>query len=316
VLDDTTAVNIPALLFRAGNRLLEARTYAEVLEARQLAQAALHYAKITKAANETHADCLRIITSAEMRMADEVDRAQEAGEIEQHGGDRKIKIQSSDLDLPTLSDLGIDVRRLHEWREIRDAGPEAIEKAIQVALEKGRFPTKSGIQNHIRGTFGTGENEWYTPELYIDAARDVLGGIDLDPASNIIAQKTVRASKFFTKEDDGLKQEWRGKVWLNPPYAQPLIAHFVEKMVAERSSGNVNAAIMLTNNYTDTAWFHAAAGVADVVCFTKGRIRFIDTSGNRASPIQGQAFFYFGAEPKRFADKFSEFGFIMGPYNV
>lgn len=50
--------NLPGLLARAGQRLLDARTSAEVLEAKKLAEAALHYAKVTKAANETHADCI------------------------------------------------------------------------------------------------------------------------------------------------------------------------------------------------------------------------------------------------------------------
>ena len=68
--------NLPGLLARAGQRLLDARDAAEVLEAKHLAEAALHLAKVTKAANETHADCLRIIARAEMRMADEIDRGQ------------------------------------------------------------------------------------------------------------------------------------------------------------------------------------------------------------------------------------------------
>jgi hypothetical protein len=62
------ADSLPTLLSRAGQRLLYARTSAQVLEAKKIAELALHYAKVTNAANETHADCLRIITRAEMRM--------------------------------------------------------------------------------------------------------------------------------------------------------------------------------------------------------------------------------------------------------
>lgn len=131
--------NLPGMLARAGQRLLDARNSAEVLEAKAIAEAALHYSKVTKAANETHADCLRIITRAEMRMANEVDAAQRRGEVARHGGDRS-KPQSSGLE-----NLGLDNRRVSEWREVRDAGEEVVESAISAALAEGRTPTKNEI---------------------------------------------------------------------------------------------------------------------------------------------------------------------------
>jgi hypothetical protein len=91
----------------------------------------------------------------------------------------------------TLNDLGISRQRLSEWREVRDAGEEIVEEAIQDALDEGRAPTKTDIKNHVRGTFGTGNMEWNTPAEYIELARNALGGIDLDPASNDLAQKTI-----------------------------------------------------------------------------------------------------------------------------
>src|SRR5262249_11893632 len=76
----------------------------------------------------------------------------------------------------------------------------------------------------------SGENEWYTPPEYIAAARAVLGSIDVDPASSDIAQETVCASVYYTKQDDGLAKLWRGKVWMNPPYSVDLIGRFIEKL--------------------------------------------------------------------------------------
>lgn len=159
---------------------------------------------------------------------------------------------------------------------------------------------------HNHRAQGTGENEWYTPNEYLDAARDVLGDFDLDPATSESAQKLVKAKRIFTREDDGLKQEWHGRVWLNPPYTQPDIANFVHKMVEERKAERVTAGIMLTHNYTDTAWFHEAVTVADAICFTRGRIKFYDAQGNTAAPTQGQIFFYFGDDIPGFATKFSQ----------
>jgi phage N-6-adenine-methyltransferase len=165
-----------------------------------------------------------------------------------------------------------------------------------------------------RGTFGTGENEWYTPELYIELARKALGGeIDLDPASNVKAQKVIRAAKFYTEKTNGLKHDWHGRVWLNPPFAQPAIEDFVFKMVAEYIAGRVTAGVMLTHNYTDTTWFHEAASAADAICFTRGRVKFYKPDGTIAAPTQGQAFFYFGRKPASFADIFSEQGFVAYP---
>jgi hypothetical protein len=133
------------------------------------------------------------------------------------------------------------VRRdqLHAWREIRNAGEDVVDAALEAALSEGRAPTSADITRHIRGTFNTGEREWYTPAEWVERARDVLGRFDVDPASNPQAQETVKATRFYTKDDDGLAQPWHSSVWLNPAYAQPLIAQFVDKLVAEVEVGNV-----------------------------------------------------------------------------
>lgn len=162
----------------------------------------------------------------------------------------------------------------------------------------------------VRGTQGTGENEWYTPADIIQAAQTVLGAIDLDPASSEHAQRTVQASKYFTLADDGLTQPWHGSVFLNPPYAQPHIENFADKMIAEVAACRVKTAIMLTHNYTDTAWFQKLAVAASAICFTRGRIRFEAPNGELAAPTQGQAFFFFGNQPGRFYEVFRPFGFI------
>ncbi len=52
---------------------------------------------------------------------------------------------------------------------------------------------------------------------YIKAAREVMGKIDLDPASDIEAQKVVKAKRIYDEEVDGLQQTWHGRIWLNPP---------------------------------------------------------------------------------------------------
>jgi phage N-6-adenine-methyltransferase len=299
---------LPALIDRATRCLAEARTSAEVLEAKAAAEAALHYAKITKAANETQADCLRMIVRAEMRMADEIDRGQAAGEVarqDRHPG----SVRAVDTEPITYESLGIDRRRVPEWREIRDAGDQVVEQAINGALAEGRAPTKADIRYTFRTAF-TGKCEWYTPVEHIALARQVLGEIDLDPASCEFAQGRVRARRYYTIEDDGLAQPWEGRIWCNPPYSQPEVVQFVEKLVASVRSGTVTEAIMLTNNYTDTAWFHHAESACAAICFTRGRIRFEDETSVVSAPVNGHAFFYYGPQSARFREIFSTIGFV------
>jgi phage N-6-adenine-methyltransferase len=167
--------------------------------------------------------------------------------------------------------------------------------------------------NNVRGTQGTGDNEWYTPEKYIILACKVMGGIDLDPASSEKANAVVKAKRFYSEADNGLTQQWNGKVWLNPPYSQDRLGLFVDKMVEERSAGRVTEAIMLTNNYTDTGWFHKACEIADALCFTRGRIKFAGANGAECAPPQGQIFYYFGDNIRTFSDVFLEVGLILTP---
>ena len=162
----------------------------------------------------------------------------------------------------------------------------------------------------------TGNPEWYTAEKYIEAARNVLGGIDLDPASSEIAQQTVKAAKYFTASDNGLQHEWHGRIWLNPPYKKELIEPFVDKFISEYTDGkigsNVTAAIILVRNATETAWFQKLAQHANVICFTNHRPKFYRPDGTfgNGDPRDGAAFFYFGNEVDKFRRSFEQFGWF------
>lgn len=200
---------------------------------------------------------------------------------------------------------GVRQQTVSAWNKELQNKPKFRAKIILAASRKAGFEP---AENHRAE--GTGENEWYTPIQYIEAARKVLGEIDLDPASSLAAQENIQARAFFTKAEDGLMRQWHGRVWLNPPYAQPFIWNFVEKLVLELTEARVTEAILLTHSYTDTAWFHHAEAIAASICFTRGRIKFVDPDGEECAPTQGQAFFYYGENQQRFGEVFREFGFI------
>jgi hypothetical protein len=173
--------------------------------------------------------------------------------------------------------------------------------------------------NTLRGTLGTGDNEWFTPAKYINAVLAVMGGIDVDPATHPIAQETVKATHPYFRSSGGrggLDWPWPGRVWLNPPYARDEIRPFVDKLLAEIRCGNTTTAIMLTHNYSDTDWFHAATSMVDALCFTSGRISFYNDRGEVCNPTQGQVFFYYGRDIEAFQRVFRDIGFVALPWSI
>ncbi|MCL2733845.1 MAG: phage N-6-adenine-methyltransferase [Actinomycetia bacterium] len=157
----------------------------------------------------------------------------------------------------------------------------------------------------------TGDNEWYTPPDIVLAARAVLGGIDLDPASSPEANAVIGASRIWTAADDGLARPWAGKVWMNPPYAQPACDRFCARLAREYAEGAVTAACVLVNNATETTWFQEVGGQAAAVCFPRGRLRFWQPGKESAAPLQGQAVLYLGPDPVAFRAEFVKFGIVV-----
>lgn len=171
-------------------------------------------------------------------------------------------------------------------------------------------------QSRPHVSFNSGNNEWYTPSEYIDAARSVMGCIDLDPASSPEANKVVNADNFYTAADNGLQYQWLGKVWMNPPYASGLVNQFAKKMAEHVSCGDVTDAIVLVNNATETEWFRQLIGVSSCVCFPQSRVKFWKPNGDTGAPLQGQAIIYIGNGRDSFLKEFSKFGWCSIVTNV
>jgi len=227
---------------------------------------------------------------------------------------------------PLLTCLNHDGERLKVWADVVQDGEKITASLVQRKVDEFKasglmvddveikLPEAAVSLNNYR-SIGSGENEWYTPQEYADMAREVMGRIDLDPASNAEANATINAATFYTKDDDGLTKRWVGNVWLNPPYSRDLMPAFVEKLKSSYMAGDVSSAILVSHNNTDTGWFHSLASVASAICFPKNRIRFY--RGEEVSaPTNGQAFFYLGSDASAFARVFSGTGFVVVPFGA
>jgi phage N-6-adenine-methyltransferase len=258
-----------------------------------------------------------------------------------HGGDR-VSEQAANLPVATQAEaadmLKVSERSVRAAVKVRDEAPPEVVQAVQAGamsvslaaevadlppevqevvaaapVEQMREVAREEVKRaHVANN--SGNNEWYTPAEYITRARQVMGGIDLDPASSEVANRTVGATRFYTAEQDGLTLPWRGRVWMNPPYAQPLIGHFCEALAAAYSAQEIEQAVVLVNNATETQWFQTLLRYASAVCFPKGRVRFLDPEGKPSgAPLQGQAVLYFGQNTREFAQAFDSLGQVCWP---
>lgn len=149
----------------------------------------------------------------------------------------------------------------------------------------------------------TASDEWYTPLELVSA----LGDFDLDPCEPMDPLWHL-AKRGFNKEDDGLKQDWGGvRVWLNPPYSQPLLTKFCERMVEHRNG------ILLTFARVDNRLFQGLLlPNCDAILFLRHRIRFYRPDGTRGdSPGNGSCLIAFGERNVKALEESGLTGFLM-----
>ncbi len=190
---------------------------------------------------------------------------------------------------------------------------DGLEKAVASRLDAAR---KRFVDDVQAANFSSEEIEWYTPARYIAAVREVLGEIDLDPASCFLANQTVKAAQIFNVDEDALTQPWHGRVFMNPPYGvdkgtrASVAGRFCQKLIDEYIAGNVEAAIVLVNSAHAQAWQEPLYDFP--VCFVDHRIAFVSSDGvvNKA-PTFMNIFVYLGSEAETFAMAFSQLGYVM-----
>lgn len=249
-----------------------------------------------------------------------IQEGQARGELATQQTARLVSSTSRELDnkLKTLSDISLTRKQSSVYQKIAGIPEDKFERHIAEKKQNVENAvnelTTAGILHfantgaHVSNN--SGDNEWYTPKEYLDAVKSVMGSIDVDPASSQIANTIVQAATYYTVADDGRNKDWTGNVFMNPPYAHPLIDEFTNKLISEIQSGNTKQAIVLVNNATETKWFQSLANKAAAVCFPQSRLRFWSPEKASATPLQGQAFLYFGNDIKAFRSEFGKYGFV------
>lgn len=120
------------------------------------------------------------------------------------------------------------------------------------------------------------KDEWLTPPYILKA----LGEFDLDPCAPI-KRPWDTAKKHYTILDDGLKQPWQGRVWLNPPYGLKADAWLAR--LADHGDG---IALIFARTETEM-FFQQVWAKAHAVLFLRGRLYFHHADGTKARANAG-----------------------------
>ena len=159
--------------------------------------------------------------------------------------------------------------------------------------------------------------EWYTPSFFVERVREVLGGIELDPASCHKANETVKADNIFTKEDDGLQKHWEtNSLFVNPPYGKnawgSTAGMFLDKFLASYETGIMKNGVILLKASIGYQWF--AKCLHCNICFLYDRISFcngLEGGESENKNPHGSVVLYVGEDVQLFKRVFSNLGKVF-----
>jgi hypothetical protein len=156
----------------------------------------------------------------------------------------------------------------------------------------------------------SGEVEFYTPQPIIEAARETMRYISLDPASSEAANERIGADAIFTKETSGLAQPfWWGNVWMNHPFGRGENEKWIGKLTAEFNNGNVNQACCITFASTSEKWFQPLLQYP--MCFLSPRTNYLLPDGTVYRGVtKGSVVTYLGPNVDAFRKAFKQLGTV------
>ena len=168
-------------------------------------------------------------------------------------------------------------------------------------------------------------NEWYTPASVMGLVREVLGPLDLDPASCARANQTVQATTYLDQTYDALANKWPAArtVFLNPPggrkgkrsnailFWERLLQYRVEEPTFEHA-----IFVAFSIEFLQTSQSSSMPAMALPLCVPRQRIRFDSPSMTEQSPSHSNALIYVQGRTnasERFAEVFRNLGYVLVP---
>lgn len=165
----------------------------------------------------------------------------------------------------------------------------------------------SPVALHSKGT-----PSWGTPTHIIEKARELLGGIDVDPGTSAAFNTLVQATQIYTEETNGLIHEWNGKVFVNPPGG--LVVEFWEKLMAEVIAGRTTAAFWVGFSVEQLCVLadKDLHPLSFSTCILRKRLKFnTSTLTSGGSPSHGNYITGVGVIRDRFDALFKPFGICV-----
>ena len=112
--------------------------------------------------------------------------------------------------------------------------------------------------------------DWGTPQEFYNELNTEFS-FTLDPCAS---HENAKCEKYYTTNDDGLAQSWRGeRVFCNPPYGR-----VIGKWVKKCAESDADVVVMLIPARTDTRWFHDYIYGSAEIRFIRGRLKFTNKS--------------------------------------
>lgn len=132
----------------------------------------------------------------------------------------------------------------------------------------------------LKMMFSSATDMWATPQSFFDELNNEFH-FTLDPCAT---KANAKCNKFYTIDEDGLQQDWKGEVvFCNPPYGK-MISSWVRKCSQESKKPNTTVVALLPAR-TDTRYFHDYIyGKAKDIRFIKGRLKFGDSKNSAPFP--------------------------------